>query len=243
MKTIHFLLLFFLSTIIGTAQTDLIQNVSSGGEQFSTENTTLDFTIGGMAGDLNSTNYQLNIGFQQPEYSDAIALSIKPTTAFFAKAKANQIELGWRTDLSVNGQFMIEYSTDQLHWETIGQVQQQVNRVDYQFFYTQLVNQAYYRISFINRDAHLLWTSNIQTINLASSIRIYPNPVQAFLNIQVNQEPHHINIIDANGKSVVAFQLSDQKNINVVDYAKGTYFIVVKNIANRSTETFPLIIK
>ncbi|MFK7935996.1 MAG: T9SS type A sorting domain-containing protein [Saprospiraceae bacterium] len=243
MKTFITTILFLFTSLIGTAQANIIQNIGSGGEHFATNNTILDVTIGGMTGDLNSDNYQLGIGFQQPEYSNPIVLSTEPTTSFFIEVQQNNVKLRWRTNTYENGYFTVEYSNDKIDWQQIGRIAQRNSQIDYEFSYSQLDFNAHYRIILRNNDDTNLWTSTVRTVNLEKAIRIYPNPVQSSLNIQVSQDLHMIKIIDSNGKNVLSLTLSEQQNIDVTGYAKGNYFVIIKNLANRNRAIYPLIIQ
>ena len=69
-------------------------------------------------------------------------------------------------------------------------------------------------------------TDNYDVLN---NVKVYPNPAQNYLNIQLNQTtPFAIQIIDISGKILYQSNLtSEQTTVNISNYKKGLYFIKI----------------
>ena len=67
-----------------------------------------------------------------------------------------------------------------------------------------------------------------------SNIRIYPNPAQDYLNIEVEQEEiTSLRLLDITGKLVRDMDV-EQTQFYMGDYARGMYFIELANEERRS---------
>lgn len=103
----------------------------------------------------------------------------------------------------------------------------------------------YYRLKITDKNGGISY-SNVVVINLSSntSFSIYPNPVQAKLNLQVQNsktEKVTIQVVDLLGK--VLQQQSTQLNaginslsLDVASLAKGSYIVVVKGETNQQQQ-------
>jgi hypothetical protein len=70
-----------------------------------------------------------------------------------------------------------------------------------------------------------------------SNFKIYPNPVNNFLNINSTNEINSI-IYDITGKKVLE---SDLKNINLEQLSKGIYIIKIRDLTNNISESMKII--
>ena len=80
-----------------------------------------------------------------------------------------------------------------------------------------------------NEDQHAY---KIRELELNSSVSIYPNPSHGEININYNEKPQIVEVIDMTGKQVklIDFNLYGTENckINLMELPKGVYFIRIK---------------
>ena len=79
--------------------------------------------------------------------------------------------------------------------------------------------------------------------NLEYSVKAYPNPAVAYINVETNKKSSFQLFISSN-KLILEGQLTDGKNkIDISNQQSGLYFLIVKNIENNQSKTMKIIIK
>lgn len=75
--------------------------------------------------------------------------------------------------------------------------------------------------------------ANINNVNQSNlSISMYPNPVNDFLNIQINEKNNHTEnffIYDISGRLLLSNSFNDYTNIDLSNFSKGFYIIEIKS--------------
>lgn len=160
--------------------------------------------------------------------------------SFDAVKDNNTVEIRWITGVEINNShFIIERSLDGETWTEIGQISGKgdFNGVsDYNFndFYpSEGVN--YYRVKQVDYDGMLSYSlvkSVVFMTNVLASSKIYPNPANETLTIEIPFNTDNVNykIIDLSGGVVKAGIFhSDKTNLDIQDLKKGVYMISLSN--------------
>ncbi len=71
--------------------------------------------------------------------------------------------------------------------------------------------------------------------NVDNYLRIYPNPVDDFLNIETNEKNHEISIFDASGKYLINSKLDDNLRIDLSSLPSGIYTLQIKGVGSVKT--------
>ncbi len=150
---------------------------------------------------------------QISSYSPFGVTSYAPTpvslVAFNAVYNRQGITLNWTTENEVNlKQYVVEKSFDGRNYTAIAQVAARNTTTINQYQHADnafLSGTAYYRLKMTDNDGTAKY-SHVVTVNakLSGSIKIYPNPVADFLNVQLPASAGKISlqVIDAAGKLV-----------------------------------------
>ena len=157
-------------------------------------------------------------------------------------SKTDGVTLSWKTATEINSShFEIERSTDNKQWSVIGTVQASGNiSVEQNYSFTDPApadGTNYYRLRIVDIDNAFKY-SLIKTASFkATTLTVVsgPNPATSFLNINVStpgNEPYRLRLVNRTGQVVY-----DQKQaasttrlqLNVSNYADGTYFVEVSN--------------
>lgn len=73
---------------------------------------------------------------------------------------------------------------------------------------------------------------------LAASIKMYPNPAQNYLNIELPEESSY-RVVSINGAQMTSFiDASNNNNIDISDYKTGIYFVQIISGENSITKKF-----
>ena len=72
--------------------------------------------------------------------------------------------------------------------------------------------------------------------NLITDFRLYPNPANDLINLDIQLENFKVEIFDLLGKKL--FESDNLKTINVTNYDKGTYLLKVSSIYNSNSKLF-----
>jgi hypothetical protein len=80
------------------------------------------------------------------------------------------------------------------------------------------------------------------TIDVA--IKIYPNPTSNFLYAaQKDQHQLRINIVDINGRVVLANKINSGGQIDISNFSKGVYVVQVQDLETKKKNTYKIIKK
>lgn len=163
---------------------------------------------------------------------------------FKASLQTNTVQLTWATATEINSQdFVIQRSIDGIHFSNVGSVMASGNSMvekSYNFNDDRYLDAAsdilFYRLQMNDKDGKINY-SQVQAVRLNTSsliIKTYPNPVHNELTIifgNLSSKASLLKITDVNGKQVYLQKIgnpnSPLQNIDVSDFAKGTYFIQV----------------
>ncbi len=163
---------------------------------------------------------------------------------FNAEAIDNDAHLNWQTASEVNNDhFLVEKSTDAIHWEVVGQVDGHGTTTDahsYDYVDNNLANGVYYyRLNQIDFDGQNEY-SPIRSILISGeeevqrSISVYPNPVQSNGQVSIKgltNEKANIRIFSIDGQNSI--QVMDHGS-TILDISKlelntGTYIIQIED--------------
>jgi hypothetical protein len=165
-------------------------------------------------------------------------------TDFKVAEKGSSVAITWKTATEVNSShFVIERSTDGKDWVAIGTVQASGNiSVEQNYAFTDAApadGTNYYRLRIVDIDnafiLSIIKTASFKATDLV--IATGPNPATSYLNINVSapgNQPYKLRLVNRSGQVVY-----DQKQmagtnrfqLNVSNYAEGTYFVEVVNTA------------
>ena len=163
-------------------------------------------------------------------------------TDFKVSEKGSSVALTWKTATEINSShFVIERSTDGKDWTAIGTIQAAGNiSVEQNYSFTDAApadGTNYYRLRIVDIDNaqkfSLIKSATFKATDLV--IITGPNPATSYLNINVStpgNQPYRLRLVNRTGQVVY-----DQKQaastkrlqLNVSNYAEGTYFVEVAN--------------
>jgi hypothetical protein len=161
---------------------------------------------------------------------------------FKVAEKGSSVAITWTTATELNSShFVIERSTDGKDWVAIGTIQAGGNiSVEQNYSFTDAApadGTNYYRLRIVDIDnsfnLSIIKTATFKATGLV--ILTSPNPATSFLNINVSapgNQPYRLRMVNRSGQI-----LYDQKQaaatqrlqLNVSNYAEGTYFVEVSN--------------
>ncbi len=157
-------------------------------------------------------------------------------------SNATEVTLSWKTATEINSShFDIERSSDGKIWSSQGTVKAAGNiGVDQSYsFSDESPNSGanHYRLKIVDNDGKFEYSA-IRSVNFTSSalnVVAGPNPAYSFLNISVSapgNEPYRLRLINRSGQVVFDQKYAMSGNrvqLNVSNYADGTYFLEVTN--------------
>jgi hypothetical protein len=165
-------------------------------------------------------------------------------TDFKVSENGSAVALSWKTATEINSShFIIERSTDGKDWVAIGTVQAAGNvSIEQNYSFNDPApadGTNYYRLRIVDIDNAMKY-SLIKTATFkATELTVVagPNPATSYLNINVSapgNQPYRLRLVNRSGQVVY-----DQKQaastkrlqLNVSNYADGTYFVEVSNVA------------
>jgi hypothetical protein len=161
---------------------------------------------------------------------------------FKVAEKGSSVAITWTTATELNSShFVVERSTDGKDWVAIGTIQAGGNiSVEQNYSFTDAApadGTNYYRLRIVDIDnsfnLSIIKTATFKATGLV--ILTSPNPATSFLNINVSapgNQPYRLRMVNRSGQI-----LYDQKQaaatqrlqLNVSNYAEGTYFVEVSN--------------
>jgi hypothetical protein len=166
---------------------------------------------------------------------------------FTGKLEDSGIKLKWITATEFNNaEFSIEHSDTGEDFETIGNIQSKGNSNNRQYysFTDSKPNQGlnYYRLKQTDFDGKFNYFSIISVLNhsFISSLKVYPNPTDQFLNIKVSEDEELIIIQLRNAQGKLIKEISGNQLpliINMELLNKGIYFLKVTTNKGEYNET------
>ena len=164
--------------------------------------------------------------------------------SFTAVRAGDNALLQWSTtDAASLSRFIIEKSTDGIHFTSLDSVAATANGTTintYQYTDTHLVNGInYYRLRETDQDGQYTW-SPVRTVNgsAAGGITIYPNPVQdGNLYVSSTVNTREIRLTDVSGKTILLMETQGYLNtLPVGAIARGIYFVTVYTDTGNSVQ-------
>lgn len=155
--------------------------------------------------------------------------------SFTAVEKNTSGILNWRTANEINTlKFVIEKSTDGIHFSSIGEVPSFNNSTANSYAFTDsnlVAGQNYYRLKMVDVDEKFAY-SPVRTINYETNnfnVLIYPNPVTGnTLYITTSANCTRLELKDVAGKRIQVVNTSGKQNtLNVNGISKGLYFLLI----------------
>ncbi len=147
-----------------------------------------------------------------------------------------------------SNKFIVEYSTDEKNWNSIGLMNIiNANQSSYQFLHSNIpTGNLYYRIKEIDIDRAYVYSNVVllRNKNISGSYVIFPNPANNHISISA---PYNVNgqtqiiLYDAVGKKLTsAIMTGLTEEINTAKFPNGTYLLKIKN--NGATTTQKVLI-
>jgi hypothetical protein len=161
---------------------------------------------------------------------------------FKVAEKGSSVAITWTTATELNSShFVVERSTDGKDWVAIGTIQAAGNvsvEQNYSFIDAAPADGAnYYRLRIVDIDnssvLSLIKTATFKSTELV--IVTGPNPATSFLNIKVSapgNQPYRLRLVNRSGQVVYdqkQMASTQRLQLNVSNYAEGTYFVEVSN--------------
>ncbi len=177
------------------------------------------------------------------------ALAIGSTSAilpvtfgdFTVKAEGCKAKLQWKTSFEQNNShFLVEHSTDGVHFSTIGQVAATGNSTTTQTYnYTDNAPASganYYRITQVDFDGKFSSTPIVLVkikCDASPVVKVYPNPASSRLYIQSGKTVIEVNILNSGGQPVMKYIPSMNSSgifdINIQRLPAGIYMLQLFN--------------
>jgi hypothetical protein len=171
-------------------------------------------------------------------------------TLFTAKNVAGNVQLNWVTASEFNNKgFDIMRSMDGVNFKTIGFVKGAGNsstilnysETDLNAFENNKVQKLYYRLNQIDFDGQTA-LSDIREVSINDNnwgnIKVYPNPFNTVINLDINanvRTENTITVTDVSGKTVSKTTVVFEKGLtnytinNLEKLPSGTYFVKIEN--------------
>ncbi len=158
---------------------------------------------------------------------------------FYGEQQNENVLLDWQTATEINNShFDVEWSTDGLEFQKIGEVQGNGTTTDvhfYDFLHENpcrdvFIKRHYYRLRQVDLDGTYEYTNTIQVTfeqSNSSTIKIFPNPAAHYLNIESEDLiGETMQFFSINGQLIKEFQHQSLiTNLPVTNLPSGTYFI------------------
>ncbi len=159
---------------------------------------------------------------------------------FYGEQVTEGVQLDWQTATEINNShFDVEWSTDGLEFQKIGEVVGAGTTPDVQFYdfihATPTIGENYYRLRQVDLDGKYEYTQTIlitiseTTPTDNTTIKIFPNPTTEYFTLQTeNQIGEKAMIFNIKGQLVQEFLIENARiQQDVTNLAAGTYFVKV----------------
>ena len=169
-------------------------------------------------------------------YCGVLPITLK---SFTASLNGSSVNLNWQIGNAVNlSYFEIEYSTDGVNFNKIGDHDYTNNVSSYNFIHgAPEAGKNYYRLRMVDMDGKFTY-SNILVVNLDNNsenkLLIYPNPTSSNVTLQFlsnNKQQTQVLIFDNTGRRLISKNISVEKGNNYIsitdtkNLADGIYLI------------------
>ncbi|GGB18028.1 hypothetical protein GCM10011511_47270 [Puia dinghuensis] len=171
--------------------------------------------------------------------SEAVTNVVLPVSLedFTATAQAGKTGLQWTTATENNtSYFDVQYSTDQLSWQTIGRVTaagySSLPR-NYGFIHSNpTAGENYYRLNMVDQDNHSVY-SPVRVVSFASTAQLsyYPNPTRNSCTITTDGTPlAGVTLFTLDGRLLQQVNnFASGGSLDLSPYPNGIYLIAVKD--------------
>lgn len=163
---------------------------------------------------------------------------------FKVAEKGSSVAITWKTATELNSShFVVERSSDGKEWTAIGTIQAGGNiSVEQSYSFTDAApadGTNYYRLRIVDIDNSFI-LSVIKTATFRATELVVvpvPNPATSYLNINVStpgNQPYRLRLVNRTGQVIYNQKHAAAANrlqLNVSNYAAGTYFVEVSNTA------------
>ena len=155
------------------------------------------------------------------------------------------VQLDWQTATELNNDYFdVEWSTDGINFEQIGQVQGAGTTNDVQFYeflhHNPVIGENYYRLRQVDFDERFEYSNTVQiTISEVTQsnnqiINVFPNPTINFITIEDASIGEIAQIFGVNGQLIEEFQIQASSiQFPVSRLPSGVYFIKIGDEVKR----------
>ncbi|MEQ9424589.1 MAG: T9SS type A sorting domain-containing protein [Cyclobacteriaceae bacterium] len=154
----------------------------------------------------------------------------------------SEVLLDWATASEINNDFfLVQKSRDGVEWKTVTKVDGKGTTTEIQQYSASdtspFAGTSYYRLKQVDFDGQFEY-SVIRAVTIQSGIlRVYPNPVASYLNVDLPLSAGTITITDVNGKFVEA-KTSYDGVIDVSQLNEGLYLLMFSHDEVQSVSRF-----
>ncbi len=168
--------------------------------------------------------------------------------SFSARAENERVLTSWRVTSEINmDKYMVEHSTDAIHFEAIGEVPATANgesEATYSLYHNN-PNQGinYYRLRQVNLDGTYTY-SGIATVVFSkglNNIVIFPNPATTQFRIDSKEHIKEIILLDITGKRLKKYPVRSEYH-SLIGIPSGAYLIQIV-LENNQVVTKPIIVE
>ncbi|HSC36384.1 MAG TPA: T9SS type A sorting domain-containing protein, partial [Chitinophagaceae bacterium] len=158
-------------------------------------------------------------------------LPITVQTFTAAPDMSGNAQLQWKIENPEQGETIIQYSNDGLHFELLANIPLQAGMEAYHFLHHNPGRPYnYYRLMIVTGSGRVIY-SDVQKVSFAAiskSITLYPNPANSILYIAGTGNISHILVTNAAGKTIMTQNCIDQTlSVNTAAWKPGCYFIKI----------------
>lgn len=229
---------YYIDTDPGFGQGNLISIASSA----DIDNFSFSVPLTG----LTQGNHTIYIrGKQNPwslsAYAEFMYASTLPVNWLYVKAEADGTDaiINWATASEQNNaEFIIEYSTDGIRFESVGKMPATNSSVGSSYRFRHLnprAGAAYYRIRQVDQDGKSTLSKVVMIlfVQKGEQLILFPNPASETVHILLpqNSDKTSIEVYDNMGHLIKSLQSSVNQNIvsiPVQHLPKGSYYVIVK---------------
>jgi hypothetical protein len=151
--------------------------------------------------------------------------------SFTGTINNNEDLLKWQTADEINTkQFIVEKSTDGIHYSAIGTVAAaDVSGQHTYYFADNQVSAAnqFYRLKMVDIDTHFTYSGIVRVANtFTDKLLAFPSPASSLVTLSGLQSKGSVEIADAQGKILQRVDVTAQsQTLNIASYPKGVYMI------------------
>lgn len=163
---------------------------------------------------------------------------------FYAEQANENVQLDWQTATEINNShFDVEWSTNGMDFQKIGQVQGAGTTNDIQFYeylHTQpAVGNNYYRLKQVDFNGKFVYTRTLHIVFqapevLAKEYLVYPNPASDYIIVENTLAGDIIQVFSINGQFIKSLQTSGNRHrFSIEQLPRGAYFLKINDTVKR----------